>query len=499
MRSSQLCLLSLLALAVNLPAQLEIATVHGSAPYTDYGEKVLGVGDGNGDGTPDFVVRSILPGFPSSARLQLISGSTLSALGQVTDPSQAFGQILAATSDMDLDGNPDFLAGNTSVLRAYSGANGSLIWSSSVLADFYSACGIGDIDSDSRAEVAAGVRINGTEYIIILRGSDGSQMSSVASLQTVTQIASLGDVNGDGHHEIAGVFSGNARVWRTVPLVVVTTISNPGGGFSRVNAANVSGDARNEVILAQNGPLRAYNPISGQLLQTYSTSGSESAVVSDLDADGYDDFAVKDTSSRYGSTADNIVAFLSGATGRYLANWSHTPQFRMSAMSRLGDVDGDGFDDLLMGDMNASPSGGSGDGGYQLVSGRILATTYVHPVQCHGSPFAPELGMTGPIIGQTATLVGRDGPANTWGFVAFSPAPTHPQSLGFSGCTAWFDVNNWLLVHQQSPSPLWTVGLPIPNIPQLAGLNIALQSFYLPTSSPIGIDLSNGIWARIGF
>ena len=32
-----------------------------------------------------------------------------------------------------------------------------------------------------------------------------------------------------------------------------------------------------------------------------------------------------------------------------------------------------------------------------------------------------------------------------------------------------------------------------------AGLEIALQAFYVPTGGPLGFDLSNGIWARLGY
>jgi len=45
----------------------------------------------------------------------------------------------------------------------------------------------------------------------------------------------------------------------------------------------------------------------------------------------------------------------------------------------------------------------------------------------------------------------------------------------------------------------WQFAVPIPTAPQLAGIGIALQAFYVPTSSPIGFDLSNAVWATIGW
>lgn len=493
MRSLSLLLVSALTLPISLSAQLEITTVFATAPYFNYGQFLAPIGDGNGDGIPDFVVHSSAP---TGARLQLISGANQAELGQV--PGQ-FDTILTGIDDIDLDGHRDFLAGNITTLRAYSGADATPIWTANAFVEYYAACGIGDIDNDSLAEVAAGIKANGNFFLVILRGSDGSQMTPLIPAGLPVELVSLGDINGDGHHEIVLLMGSSAQVYRTVPVSLVSTITPPFNSLRHVEAANIAAGPGNELIISRAQRMFFCDPLTGQILRTEVTQDKIFTVVGDLDGDGYDDLAVHDTTTRYGYSADNIVSFHSGTTGAFLANWAQTPQFRMQVMSGVGDIDGDGFGDLLMGDADASPIGGGGDGGYQLVSGRLLATTYSLPVQCHSSPFTPELGMTPPVIGQTTAVVGRDGPANTWGFVAFSPKPLHPSSLGFSGCTAWFDVSNWILVHQQPPAALWSVGLAIPNVPQLAGLNIALQSFYLPTNSPIGIDLSNGIWARVGF
>jgi hypothetical protein len=495
MRSLTLLLVSALSLPITLSAQLEITTVFATAPYFNFGQFLGPIGDGNGDGIPDFVVHSSIPGTPSGARLQLISGANQAELGQV---SGHFETILGI-DDIDLDGHRDFLAGNIVTLGAYSGADATPIWTANAFVQYYAACGIGDIDNDSLAEVAACIKANGNFYLVILRGSDGSQMTPLVGVGLPVELASLGDINGDGHHEIVLLMGSSAQVYRTAPISLVSTITPPFNSLRHVEAANIAAGPGNELIISRAQRLFFCDPMTGQILRTEETPDKIFTVVGDLDGDGYDDIAVHDTTHRYGYSADNIISFHSGATGAYLANWAQTPQFRMQVVKGVGDIDGDGFGDLLMGDANASPVGGGGDGAYQLVSGRILATTYSHPVQCHSSPFPPELGMTPPFIGQTATVVGRDGPTNTWGFLAFSPKPLHPNSLGFSGCTAWFDVNSWILVHQQPPAALWTIGLPVPNVPQLAGFNIALQAFYLPTNSPIGIDLSNGIWARIGY
>lgn len=47
--------------------------------------------------------------------------------------------------------------------------------------------------------------------------------------------------------------------------------------------------------------------------------------------------------------------------------------------------------------------------------------------------------------------------------------------------------------------PQWNATVSVPLAPQFAGLPIALQCFYSPTNGPLGYDLSNGVWARLGY
>jgi hypothetical protein len=105
--------------------------------------------------------------------------------------------------------------------------------------------------------------------------------------------------------------------------------------------------------------------------------------------------------------------------------------------------------------------------------------------------------MTRPIIGQSVTVEGRDAPAAP-GTLALSLQPALPTNMGAVGCDAWFDVRNWVILNQTT-TPAWTLQVPLPNAPQLAGFALALQAFYVPTASPIGYDLTNALWARLGY
>ena len=105
--------------------------------------------------------------------------------------------------------------------------------------------------------------------------------------------------------------------------------------------------------------------------------------------------------------------------------------------------------------------------------------------------------MTRPLLGRTASVVCRDGAANPNGVLVVSLKPQSPTDLGGGGCTAWFDVGSWTSLHTAS-TPAWSLPLPIPADPRLAGVEFAMQVVYGPTVGLLGFDLSNGIHAKLG-
>jgi hypothetical protein len=165
------------------------------------------------------------------------------------------------------------------------------------------------------------------------------------------------------------------------------------------------------------------------------------------------------------------------------------------ALASPGDLDGDGYRELVIGDFSANQWSGA----WQVVSPRILATMQFQPANCAQGPFLPQLGMTRPVLGQTVVFVGRDAPPSVAGFLALSAQPVTAINLGAVGCDAWFDITNWAALHQPASGGGWSFTVPLPNAPQLAGLQVAAQAFYAPTNGPLGYDLSNGVWARIGY
>lgn len=480
-----------------LCAQQVLRTTYGGQANGRTGDFVAGAGDVDGDQVPDLLVTS--PNW-GSGRVQVVSGATGSTRTILNPGSGNFGlRVLIGTPDMNLDGVRDIVIERGNDLVAYSGATLAVLWQTQAANFTYLfAAPVGDLDGDGRCDVGAMVVINGVEFLWTLRGSNGSQLQASGPLSDGTfSFTQLGDINGDGRPELVrGSPNGWIYVLQVSPPSNLLSFYSGVGLATYVEAANLAGDARNEIVAGVPGQVRVFQANNGALVRAM-PGERDFTVIGDLNADGVPDVAVRTPAS---SLSIDGVDFRSGANGGLLAQWFGTPSFRCARVAAAGDVNGDGFGDLLLGDPDASLQPGITPltGAWQLLSCKLLATMQQMPTSCAQGPFFPQLGITRPRLGYVATIEGRDAPAGTVGFLAFSPRPTAPTNLGVMGCDAWFDLSNGLLLHQPT-SVNWTFQLPVPAAPQLAGYAFALQAFYAPTFSALGMDLSNGVWARLGF
>ena len=482
------CLGAALIVATSLCSQQQLMMQFGTVLTGGTGNRVAAAGDMDGDLVPDLLVASSNIG---AGRVEIVSGATGTKRFINNSGGGSFSQALMfASDDMNLDGVPDVVMQHGAGLAAYSGADESLLWQSSL--NIINAAAAGDLNGDMRGDLVAMVVIGGDANLWTLRGIDGSVLTVGPTFSSAwPQMTFLGDVNGGNGPEVA-VRNNGTQVYSLANMALGVTIAvSPTNLF----AADVTGNGRNEIMVDSSGNiLGAYDALTGSLVRTFVSGWDDrAAVLGDLTGDGADELAIR---------RNGDVEVVSGADGSILATWPATPFFSCHALAAVGDVDGDGYGDLLIGDPSASATpyapAALSTGGFQLVSCRLLATMQEKPVQCYQGPFAPELGMTRPRLGNNLVIAGRDSPVGTVGFLAFSSQPAYATNLGVVGCDAWFDPGAGLLLHT-STTVNWQVTIPIPLLPQLAGYRIAIQSFYAPTFSPIGVDLSNGVWGMLGF
>jgi hypothetical protein len=115
------------------------------------------------------------------------------------------------------------------------------------------------------------------------------------------------------------------------------------------------------------------------------------------------------------------------------------------------------------------------------------------------SGFAPVLFSTPPHLAQGLTLSLTQAQPGLTGLVAVSNPPPFSLPLG-GGCFAYVDVNAFATLSPVAidAAGAWQMSLTIPNDPLLLGAQFALQAVLHPTSGPLGVDLSNGLFATIG-
>ena len=229
--------------------------------------------------------------------------------------------------------------------------------------------------------VYGGARAPGTDGVLDLSALDGTNGFTLTGIDMFDysgfSVSSAGDVNGDGYHD----------------LIIGAYRADPGGESVAGETYVVYGGAR--------GPgtdgvldLRALNGINGFTLagiDANDLSGFSVSSAGDVNGDGYDDLIIGARGADPGgnSEAGETYVVYGGAhapgTGGVLALWAldGTNGFTLTGIdtddlsgfsaSSAGDVNGDGYDDLIIGANRADPDGNSGAGETYLVYGGVRA------------------------------------------------------------------------------------------------------------------------------
>ncbi len=313
-----------------------------------------------------------------------------------------FGRSVAGAGDVDGDGYADVVVGAPLAFsrgRAYLfvGSAGGLqdapAWTFDSAQDDeelgWSVSGAGDVDGDGFDDVLVGApRYGGGEQdegrVLLFRGSadglgadpDWSFEPDRAASRVGETVSSAGDVDGDGYDDVivgatglgrVYVFLGSAGGLGAVPDWTVD--ADEAGAFvgsSVAGAGDVDGDGYDDVILSseEDGRASLYrgSPDGLEDMSAWTTESPQAfqefhqpvAGVGDVNDDGFDDVLVGEAWLHWveGESGHFAHAFYGSANGLSAdPDWTIEGEYNGFGqhLSGAGDVNADGFDDVIVG------------------------------------------------------------------------------------------------------------------------------------------------------
>lgn len=334
----------------------------GEATNDQFGWIARNIGDVDGDGIADIVTSAPTRtnGGPRAGRVYMYSTMTGKLLWTADgSPESQLGLGIEAAGDTNADGTPDVIASAPGKGEAYvhSGSNGKVLLTLTGASRDENfgrhVSGVGDVNGDGHADVFVGAPGRGASSpdkgrALVYSGKDGAVLLMLA-----------GEREGDGFGStVAGDAFGDQKI-----LIV----GAPGAGPSDTGRAYVY------VGLSSTPKFVIDADETGAALGAMFAS-----VPGDVDADGVDDVYVSDWSNNAKGGSTGRAYIHSGRDGRRLYTFTGETagEGLGTSPANVGDVDGDGHADILIGAWQYSGAALSGGRAYLFSGkdGRLLRT-----------------------------------------------------------------------------------------------------------------------------
>ncbi|MCH8028166.1 MAG: FG-GAP repeat protein [candidate division Zixibacteria bacterium] len=365
--------------------------------YDGFGEQVAIIGDINDDGYGDFIIAANhkrVNGGDVTGQVYVYSGRTGEILYVFTGeaPGDHFGSSISSAGDFDGDGIVDILVGayhnddvafHSGKAYVFSGQSGALLHTFTGQVELdnlgYSVASAGDVNNDGIDDLI----IFSKSKVYVFSGQTGDTIhvfipEPVGGLFG-GQVASAGDVDNDGYDDliigapgtddsVLGSSTGKAYIISGQTGAIIYSLTGESDfdyfGTSVSSAGDINKDGYNDVIigapgyrttdLPSVGRAYVYSGMDGSNLYTFTGTGfSEElgyrvASAGDIDGDSYDDLLIGTD-----SWMPNGRAYLiSGKTGELIKTYHGTSdnQILGQAISAAGDINNDGIMDVILGD-----------------------------------------------------------------------------------------------------------------------------------------------------